>query len=111
DGTDCHVSLTVSRLFDGQGRVIGASKIARDITERVQQESVLAQSRERLRQALQYQEAIFSNIGEGLYTVNRQGLVVSMNRAAERLVGWTEEALGGRTVHGVHHYKDSEGRP
>ena len=41
DGTDCHVSLTVSPLFDGQGRVIGASKIARDITERVQQESVL----------------------------------------------------------------------
>ncbi|HEX5551146.1 MAG TPA: PAS domain S-box protein, partial [Nitrospira sp.] len=111
DGTDFHVSLTVSPLFDGQGRVIGASKIARDITERVQQESVLAQSRERLRQALQYQEAIFSNIGEGLYTVNRQGLVVSMNRAAERLFGWTKDELVGRKMHDVTHYKHPDGRP
>ena len=111
DGTDCHVSLTVSPLFDGQGRVIGASKIARDITERVQQESVLAQSRERLRQALQYQEAIFGNIGEGLYTVNRQGLVVSMNRAAERLFGWTKDELVGRKMHDVTHYKHPDGRP
>jgi PAS domain S-box-containing protein len=111
DGTDFHVSLTVSPLFDGQGNVIGASKIARDITERVQQESVLMQSRERLRQALQYQEAIFSNIGEGLYTVNRQGLVVSMNRAAEQLFGWTKDELVGRKMHDVTHYKHPDGRP
>ena len=111
DGTDCHVSLTVSPLFDGQGRVIGASKIARDITQRVQQESGLAQSRERLRQALQYQEAIFSNIGEGLYTVNRQGFVVSMNPAAERLFGWTKDELVGRKMHEVTHYKHPDGRP
>jgi len=111
DGTDVHVSLTVSPLFDGQGNVIGASKIARDITERVQQESVLTQSRERLRQALQYQEAIFSNIGEGLYTVNRQGLVVSMNRAAEQLFGWTKDELVGRKMHDVTHYKHPDGRP
>ena len=65
DGTDFHVSVTVSPLFDGQGRVIGASKIARDITERVQQQDLLAQSRERLRQALQYQEAIFNNLVKG----------------------------------------------
>ncbi len=111
DGTDFHVSLTVSPLFDGQGNVIGASKIARDITERVQQESVLTQSRERLRQALQYQEAIFSNIGEGLYLVNRQGLVVSMNRAAEQLFGWTKDELVGRKMHDVTHYKHPDGRP
>jgi len=111
DGTDVHVSLTVSPLFDGQGRVIGASKIARDITEQVQHEQALTQSRERLRQALQYQEAIFSNIGEGLYTVNRQGLVVSMNQAAERLFGWTKDELVGRKMHDVTHHMHPNGRP
>lgn len=111
DGTDFHVSLTISPLFDEQRRVIGASKIARDITERVQQESMLVQSRERLRQALLYQEAVFSNIGEGLYTVNRQGLVVSMNPAAERLFGWTKDELVGRKMHDVTHYKRPDGRP
>jgi PAS domain S-box-containing protein len=35
NGTLFNVSLTVSPIKDGEGRVIGASKIARDITERV----------------------------------------------------------------------------
>ncbi|HEU4503879.1 MAG TPA: PAS domain S-box protein, partial [Nitrospira sp.] len=111
DGADFHVSLTISPLFDAHGTVIGASKIARDITERVQQESVLAQSRERLRQALQYQEAIVGNMGEGLYTVNREGVVVSMNHAAEKLFGWTKEELVGRKMHDVTHYKHPDGTP
>ena len=34
DGTLLNVSLTVSPLRDASGRIIGASKIARDITER-----------------------------------------------------------------------------
>src|SRR5690606_3770291 len=34
DGTPLEISLTVSPIKDDQGRVIGASKIARDITER-----------------------------------------------------------------------------
>jgi PAS domain S-box-containing protein len=105
------VSLTISPLFDGHGRVIGASKIARNITDRVEHEQALAQSRERLRQALQYQEAIVGNMGEGLYTVNRQGHLVSMNQAAEKLFGWTKEELLGRKMHDVVHYKHPDGRP
>jgi PAS domain S-box-containing protein len=34
DGTLIDISLTVSPIFDADGRVVGASKIARDITER-----------------------------------------------------------------------------
>ena len=111
DGTDFHVSLTISPLFDGLGKVVGASKIARDISDRVQQEQLLARQRERLRQALQYQEAVFSNIGEGLYTVNRQGVVVSVNPAAEKLFGWTKEELVGQNMHELTHYKRPDGKP
>jgi PAS domain S-box-containing protein len=42
-GALIHVSLTVSPLHDALGRVIGASKIARDITERVQAAERLAE--------------------------------------------------------------------
>jgi PAS domain S-box-containing protein len=111
DGTHFHVSLTISPLFDAHGSVIGASKIARDISGRVEQEAVLAQSRERLRQALQYQEAIVGGMGEGLYTVNQQDLVVSINHAAEKMFGWTKEELVGRKMHDVTHYKHPDGRP
>ena len=111
DGSDVHVSLTVSPLFDTHGKVIGASKIARDITHRAEQDRALKESRERLRNALVYQEAVINNIGEGLYTVNRQGLVISMNQAAEKLFGWGKEELLGRKMHDVTHYKHRDGTP
>jgi len=38
DGTLFDISLTVSPIKDGDGRVVGASKIARDISDRVQYE-------------------------------------------------------------------------
>lgn len=41
DGSLIHVSLTVSPILDDAGQVMGASKIARDITERKQDEERL----------------------------------------------------------------------
>jgi len=42
DGTRIHVSLTVSPIRDASGRIVGASKIARDVTERRRAESEMA---------------------------------------------------------------------
>ena len=44
DGREVHISLTVSPVRDASGRIIGASKVARDITERKRAE----EERERL---------------------------------------------------------------
>jgi PAS domain S-box-containing protein len=52
DGTRLDVSLTISPIRDASGRLIGASKIARDITERKRAERALKESEERLRLAL-----------------------------------------------------------
>jgi light-regulated signal transduction histidine kinase (bacteriophytochrome) len=41
DGTRLNISLTISPLRDTRGRVVGASKIARDITDKVRQEQAL----------------------------------------------------------------------
>lgn len=41
DGRRINVSVTVSPIRDGSGRIIGASKVARDITERKQVEGVI----------------------------------------------------------------------
>jgi PAS domain S-box-containing protein len=49
DGTTLDVSLTISPVKDGAGRVVGASKVARDITEQKRIESALRESEERLR--------------------------------------------------------------
>jgi PAS domain S-box-containing protein len=55
DGTLVEISLTVSPITDANGKIIGASKIARDITERrqaeVEREQLLASERQALERA------------------------------------------------------------
>ncbi|MCX6951253.1 MAG: PAS domain S-box protein, partial [Verrucomicrobia bacterium] len=46
DGTPVEISVTISPIKDGGGRVVGASKIARDITERKRTEAALRRARE-----------------------------------------------------------------
>jgi PAS domain S-box-containing protein len=46
DGKSVHVSVTSSPIRDSTGRVIGASKVARDITERRRTEEELARARD-----------------------------------------------------------------
>jgi PAS domain S-box-containing protein len=49
DGRKLDISLTVSPVRDGVGRIIGASKVARDITAQKQVEQALLESEHRLR--------------------------------------------------------------
>ena len=53
DGSRLDVSVTVSPIKDGRGKIVGASKVARDITERKKTESALEESESRLRLVLQ----------------------------------------------------------
>ena len=48
DGSRVEISLTVSPIRDGRGKIVGASKIARDITERkrIEEQRATAPSRD-----------------------------------------------------------------
>jgi PAS domain S-box-containing protein len=52
DGRRLNVSLTISPLKNSAGQIIGASKIARDITERKQAEEALRRGHQRLQMVL-----------------------------------------------------------
>ncbi|HVN21742.1 MAG TPA: PAS domain S-box protein, partial [Dongiaceae bacterium] len=68
------VSLTISPVRDSKGRIIGASKIARDITERKRIEDALRESQAQLTLALESSRtAMFDwNIGERRGNWNEQ---------------------------------------
>jgi two-component system CheB/CheR fusion protein len=104
DGTLINVSLTVSPLKNERGEVVGASKIARDITE-----SKIAQ--EQLQRALEFDQTVMTSMGEGLYTVDSVGLITFMNPAAQRMFGWTLDEVIGRNVHSVIHHTRPDGSP
>jgi PAS domain S-box-containing protein len=85
DGRTVDVSIAVSPMRDAEGRIIGAAKIARDITARKQADELLRRQADLLEQS---HDAIFTwKIGSGG--------IAYWNRGAEALYGYTrEEAIG-----------------
>jgi PAS domain S-box-containing protein len=86
NGAPFPATVQLSRVtFNGQ-EVLQA--LVRDISERKWMEKALADEKERLSVTLQ-------SIGDGVISTNRDGYVVSLNRAGEDLTGWGEhEAIG-----------------
>ncbi|HUR63261.1 MAG TPA: PAS domain S-box protein [Candidatus Thermoplasmatota archaeon] len=85
DGTVIDVSVTISPLFDASGTLVGASKIARDITERKQSE------RER-----SFLAAIVRSSSDAICTKSPEGIVTSWNPGSERLFGYLAPEIIGR---------------
>jgi PAS domain S-box-containing protein len=95
DGTPVDVSLTVSPIRNASGQIVGASKVARDITDRIRAEKALRESEERFR-------AIVETNPECVKLVTRDGTVLHMNSAGLQMIGATHpgEALG-QNVYGL----------
>jgi PAS domain S-box-containing protein len=82
DGSLVDISLTVSPMRDSSGAIIGASKIARDITERREVRRKLEESEQRLQDLL-------AAIPAAIYTTDARGRITYFNEAAVELAGRT----------------------
>jgi len=69
DGTVLDISLTIFPLKDATGRVVGASKVARDITERRVNEKALQQAHDRLESMVEQRTASVRQLSLKLLTV------------------------------------------
>lgn len=66
DGRKVNVSLTISPVRDGSGRIVGASKVARDITERKKTDEALQRAHEELESRVKERTAELEKAQEDL---------------------------------------------
>jgi len=74
-------------------------------------EKALGESEARLRRLAEYQSAVMNNMAEGLYALDANGLLTSINPAAEAILGWKSDELIGKKMHDATHYKHADGTP
>lgn len=85
DGRKVDVSVTISPIRDHRGRIIGASKIARDITSQKVAET-----------QLRLTSQVFTSTSEGILITDSNGLIVDANIAFSRITGFSREEVLGR---------------
>jgi len=93
DGKRIDVSVTISPLVQ-DGRIIGASKIARDISDQKRLEREIHDQRARLQVTLR-------SIGDAVIVTNANGEVDYMNPVAEALTGWNVPDAHGQPLEAV----------
>jgi PAS domain S-box-containing protein len=92
DGKKLDISLTISPVKDAAGRVIGASKVARDITERKQVEQALAE-----------RALLLDLSNDAIFVRDRADRITYWNKSATELYGYGREEALGRVTHELLH--------
>jgi PAS domain S-box-containing protein len=106
DGSEVHVSITVSPIKDDSGLIIGASKIARDISDRKKAEQLLrdfnVQRQESEREILRATESerqrigadLHDNVGQQLTAIEFQCHALADDLAAQRRLALRAKKIG-----------------
>jgi len=87
DGRRIDVALTISPIRNARGEIVGASKIARDVTDRKNAERALA-----------HLAAIVESSDDTIIGKTLDGIVTSWNAAAERMFGYTADEMIGQSI-------------
>lgn len=91
NGTLIDISVTISPVYDAEGRLVGASKVARDITQSKRALAALSEREAHLRSVLE-------TVPDAMIVIDRKGIIQSFSATAVRLFGYAEEEVIGRNV-------------
>ena len=90
DGSRFWANVVITALRDEDGKLLGFSKITRDLTDRRLHEEAVRQSEERFRLMI---EAVQDY---AIYMLDGEGLVSSWNSGAQRMKGYSRDEVLGR---------------
>ena len=103
-GAVIDVSVNLSPIRATDGRILGISKIARDISAQKAAEA-------RLRAHERLLHITLASIGDAVVTTDTSGRVTFLNPVAERLTGWPlAEAMGRELLEVMHLVNERTGR-
>lgn len=106
DGKVLNVSLTISPIRDESGTIIGASTIARDISERKRSERELRQSRQALQESELRFRSLVQNSSDVITILGADGRIHYESPSIERILGYKPENLLGKNVFEFVHPDD-----
>jgi PAS domain S-box-containing protein len=106
NGTVLNVSLTISPVRDEKGVIIGASAVARDITERKRSEQELQQSRQALQDSELRFRSLVQNSSDIITVLEADGTVRYESPSLERILGYKPEDLVGKNAFDLVHPDD-----
>ena len=95
DGGLIDISLTISPIRNSFGKIIGASKIARDITERKHVQEATLRAEHQFRDFVE-------NASIGMHWIDADGIIVWANRTEMDMLGFTREEYIGRHIAEFH---------
>ncbi|WP_254070232.1 PAS domain S-box protein [Acidisphaera sp. L21] len=91
DGAIIDISLTVSCVWDNAGRLLGLSKIARDITATKLAYAALAEREAHL-------QSVLDTVPDAMVVIDSLGIMQSFSATAERLFGYSSDEATGQNV-------------
>ena len=100
DGSRFWALAVIDAVRDHDGKLIGFAKVTRDMTERRLEQSRLLESERRFRHLVQ------SVVDYAIFQVDRDGIVATWNRGAERINGYSAEEIIGRHFSVFHTEED-----
>ncbi|MDG9979996.1 Formate hydrogenlyase transcriptional activator [Pseudomonas oleovorans subsp. oleovorans] len=52
---------------------------------------------------------LLSAVGDGIYSIDSEGLATYVNPAAARMLGWETDEMIGKNIHRIHHHSHADG--
>jgi PAS domain S-box-containing protein len=92
DGSRINVAITLSAIFDSEGKVVGITSTGRDITKRKRGEEALRNSERKLADIIDF-------LPDATFAIDKEGRVIIWNKAIVRMTGIPAVRMIGKGDH------------